>query len=93
MPRATKNLLGQRFGKLEVIEFDGYKKGKYHRSAYWKCKCDCGNTKSIQASQLLSGNSSTCGCSKMGYKEKDDIVGMKFSRLTAIKRVDMKEKV
>ena len=92
MPRATKNLLGQRFGKLEVIEFDGYKKGKYHRNAYWKCKCDCGNTKSIQASQLLSGNSSTCGCSKMGYKEKDDIVGMKFNRLTAIKRVDDERK-
>lgn len=88
MPRKTRDLLGQRFGKLEVIKFDGYKKRKYSSSAYWICKCDCGNTKSIQASQLLSGNSSTCGCSKMGYKEKDDIVGMKFNRLTAIKRVD-----
>lgn len=88
MPRLTKNLLGQRFGKLEVIEFDGYKNGKYHRSAYWKCKCECGNIKSIQASQLLQGIVKTCGCSKHLCKEKDDIVGMKFNRLTAIKRIN-----
>lgn len=88
MSRPTRDLLGQRFGKLEVIEFDGYKKEKYHNVAYWKCKCDCGNTKSIQASRLLQGISKTCGCSKYSHKEKDDIVGKKFNRLTAIKRID-----
>lgn len=88
MPRPTKDLLGQRFGKLEVIQFDGYKKDKYHNSAYWLCKCDCGKIKSIQASRLLSGDSTTCGCSKYIHKETDNIVGMKFNRLTALERVD-----
>lgn len=88
MPRETRNLLGQRFGKLEVIEFDGYKKGKYHRAAYWICRCDCGKVKSIQASRLTQGTAKTCGCSKYEHKEKDDIIGKKFNRLTAIKRID-----
>lgn len=87
MGRPTRDLLGQKFGELEVIEFDGYKKGKYHSFAYWNCKCSCGNEKSVKASQLLSGKTKTCGCSKRENKEKDDIVGKKFNRLTAIKRI------
>lgn len=87
MPRETRNLLGQRFGKLEVIEFDGYKKDKYNRKAYWKCKCDCGQIKSIVAHSLISGNTQSCGCSQFLNKEVREIVGEKFGRLTAIKRI------
>ena len=86
MPRETRNLLGQRFGKLEVIEFDGYKKDKYNRKAYWKCKCDCGQIKSIVAHSLISGNTQSCGCSQFLNKEVREIVGEKFGRLTVIKR-------
>lgn len=35
-----KDLTGQRFGKLVVLEEAG-KDGKY---SLWKCHCDCGNT-------------------------------------------------
>lgn len=87
MGRPTRDLKGMRFGKLEVIEFAGYKKGKYHSKAYWKCQCDCGNEKEIAATQLLSGITNSCGCLHFENKEKDDIVGKKYNRLTAIKRV------
>lgn len=87
MPRKTKNLVGMRFGKLIVLEFSGYKRGKYHSKAYWLCKCDCGNEKEIAADQLLQGITRSCGCLMRDGKEKDDIIGKKFNRLTAIKRV------
>lgn len=90
MPRQMKDLKGMRFGKLEVLEFDGYKQDKYYRSPYWKCKCDCGNAKSIRAIQLTSGYTKSCGCMWHKGKEKQDIVGKKFGKLTAIKRVDKK---
>ena len=62
MPRATRNLLGQRFGKLEVIDFDGYRKEKYSKKAYWKCKCDCGAEIEVTSYQLTSGHTKSCGC-------------------------------
>lgn len=90
MPKPTKNLKGMRFGKLEVIEFDEYKQEKYHRVAYWKCRCDCGNIKSIRGYQLLSGGTNSCGCAWFDGKETQDIVGKKFGKLTAVKRVEGK---
>lgn len=91
MGRPTKNLLGQRFGKLEVVEFDGYKPQKYSNVAYWKCKCDCGNIKSIRATQLVSGGTKSCGCSWFEGKETQQIIGKKFGKLTAIKMVERKK--
>lgn len=55
-----KNLLGQRFGKLTVIEelpFEPNKSG----NVYWKCKCDCGN-ETILYTNLLTQGVSSCGC-------------------------------
>lgn len=53
-----KDIKGQRFGKLVVIEFKEIKK---HR-AMWLCKCDCGNTKTIYSDCLLRGDTKSCGC-------------------------------
>lgn len=56
----SKNLLGQRFGKLTVIEelpFESEKSG----NVYWRCKCDCGNETILYTSLLTQGTSS-CGC-------------------------------
>ncbi len=90
MSRPTRDLKGMKFGKLEVLEFDGYKQEKYNRQAYWKCQCECGNIKNIRAIQLLSGGTISCGCSQFDNKEKQDIVGKRFGKLTAIKRVEKK---
>lgn len=62
-----KNLLGQRFGKLVVIEelpFDSNKSG----NIYWKCKCDCGN-ETILYTALLQQGVSSCGCLGMSKGE------------------------
>lgn len=52
--------LGQVFGFLEVISDEG--KDKFS-NYLWKCLCrNCGKTKNIRTSHLISGNSRSCGC-------------------------------
>lgn len=62
-----KNLVGERFGKLVVIEQDGRSK---YRNVIWKCQCDCGNVKSILSGHLLSGSTKSCGC----YMEESKVI-------------------
>lgn len=57
------SLIGQKFGKLTVINFNEtrWAEGKRKR-AYWNCLCDCGANKVIEASCLTTGNTLSCGC-------------------------------
>jgi len=57
------SLVGQRFGKLIVLEESGFvthASGK--RSRLYKCQCDCGNICEIQHQCLASGDTTSCGC-------------------------------
>lgn len=53
-----KNIKGQKFGKLYVIEFKQIENNR----AMWLCKCDCGNTIITSSHSLLSGKTNSCGC-------------------------------
>ena len=55
----VKNILGQRFSRLTVISWAG--KGKYGH-ALLHCRCDCGQIKIIFATNLLRGETRSCGC-------------------------------
>lgn len=52
------NLGGMRFGKL--LAFMRVEDKKKHTQ--WLCICDCGNTTIVSASNLRSGNTTSCGC-------------------------------
>lgn len=59
------DLTGNRYGKLVVIaraytSNDG--------SLYWKCLCDCGNTKLVRAGNLRTGAVKSCGCLRKEIK-------------------------
>ena len=57
------DLTGRRFGKLVVIEEDGFVTDSYNkRHRLWKCQCDCGNICSIQHQYLVYGDTNSCGC-------------------------------
>lgn len=56
--RKIKNIKGQTFGKLLVIDF---KKIENHR-AMWLCKCNCGNSIIVSSNSLLSNKTKSCGC-------------------------------
>lgn len=57
-------LIGQKFGKLTVLEFLG--NNSYGKHIY-KCRCECGNTVIVNGNNLKSKNTQSCGCIK---KEK-----------------------
>jgi hypothetical protein len=60
-PGNWKDLSGQRFGRLVVIECAGSSKKSNYQSL-WKCKCDCGNTAIVGRVQLKQGDTKSCGC-------------------------------
>jgi len=55
-----KDLTGQKFGRLIIINKIGY--DKYCKNILWNCRCDCGKTKVIRSSSLTCGNTKSCGC-------------------------------
>lgn len=60
-----KDLIGQRFGRLEVLEF-AYTKDKKN---YWKCRCDCGNICYVNTASLTNGTTVSCGCKNEENRE------------------------
>lgn len=53
------DLIGQRFGMLEVMyRTDNHK----WDLAHWMCKCDCGNMKEVTTNDLTRGAVKSCGC-------------------------------
>ena len=94
--RGKKDLVGQRFGRLTVIQEDS-ERDKYGRMK-WICRCDCGNVVSVAGRSLQSGNTKSCGClnrermEKMRKGHKYDLTGQRFGRLTVIKRDPEKDK-
>ena len=64
MPKKL-DLVGQRFGRLTVVE---YVKLEKHRK-WWKCQCDCGKTLTVRTDQLRTGNTASCGCNRKGKRK------------------------
>lgn len=59
IPQRFQNLLGQKIGRLTVVEYSGKtKKG----ASTWKCLCTCGNVKILKTEVLNKGTSKSCGC-------------------------------
>lgn len=56
-----KSLVGERFGKLLVIE--RVENNRFGHICY-KCKCDCGGEAIVDAGNLRQGNTNSCGCIK-----------------------------
>lgn len=57
-----KNLAGQKFGRLTAV-LPEMKKDR----VYWVCKCDCGNSTLVSASNLTTGQVRSCGCLKREF--------------------------
>lgn len=72
-----KDLLGERFGKLQVISYEGDNK--------WRCKCICGNEVVKSRKQLITHRKSStysCGCSHVKYDA--DMLHRRFGRLSVV---------
>ena len=80
------NLIGERFGRLIVID-TAPNKG---RRTQWRCMCDCGNEYIGLTESLRAGKLQSCGCLRAdtarenGMKMLNDLTGQKFGKLTVI---------
>lgn len=57
------DLTGKTFGKLTVLGFAEIN----NKRTMWLCQCECGNTSTVAAEHLKTGNTTSCGCN---LKEK-----------------------
>jgi hypothetical protein len=61
-----KNILGNKYGKLLVIELAEIK----NRMAMWLCLCDCGNKVVVQGRNLRNNNTKSCSCLQKEFVTK-----------------------
>lgn len=81
-----KNLIGQKFGRLTVLEETN--KRNSQGSVVWKCKCDCGNIVYKTTTSLTrKRGTKSCGCYNRDMstlKNTKNIVGKKYGLLTVV---------
>lgn len=83
----AKNEIGNKYGKLLVIEEAGIDSSK-HRM--WRCQCDCGNIIEVRGAKLRSGDKTDCGCvKKHGFINE---TGNCYGRLTVLEPVGTRGK-
>lgn len=67
-----KDLVGNRYGKLVVLEDSGLRAP--NRGVIWKCQCDCGNITWVRGDQLSSKDGCkcirSCGCQMQSLGEE-----------------------
>ena len=80
------DLRGKRFGRLVAVaptdqRIDG--------NVVWPCRCDCGGIAFVAGRNLVRGDTKSCGCY---LKEKQNIAGQRFGRLTALYQDEAQKK-
>lgn len=58
------DLTGKTFGRLTAMRSEDERKGG---SIVWTCACTCGNVVSVPARDLVSGNTTSCGCASVDH--------------------------
>lgn len=74
-----KDRVGEKFGRLRVVSFAGVGDSE----SYWSCLCSCGRTLAIKSSNLVSGNTTSCGC-----YHKDKVTGARVPKEVRTKCVE-----
>ena len=60
---------------------------------YWRCRCVCGMTRTINTHRLIRGKTSKClRCSARQINEIEDLSGITFGKWTALKRIPVDER-
>lgn len=81
----SKNLIGEKFGRLTVLEQLPERKNK---KIIWKCQCDCGNIINVASIYLKKGNTKSCGCLKKDWIDEHtiDLTNQVFGKLTVLSK-------
>lgn len=60
-----QDVTGQRFGRLKVLALTERRGGATGGKYFWRCKCDCGNLRDVDISNLNNKSTKSCGCLKL----------------------------
>ena len=82
-----RSLIGERFGRLTVVSYAG-KLNRQNRENFWNCVCDCGNNATVGQTELLNGDTKSCGCLQ---KEKL-LVGLRLIDGTSVSILERNKK-
>lgn len=74
------NRIGQRFGILSVVA-----KAEKRPRSWWICRCECGSEVVVSNSNLVTGNSTSCGCAR---SDAVNMIGSRFGSLTVIEKIN-----
>lgn len=88
------DLVGNKYGALEVIARAPKPENAKSTSAFWLCRCDCGNKKVISGNVLKQGKTRSCGCLTsrlLTESHSEDLTGRRFGSLQVISRADRPE--
>jgi len=61
----AKNITGIKFGRLVALRIIG----KAGRENVWACACECGKVCEVRIGNLTSGNTTSCGCGRVGMRD------------------------
>lgn len=79
----TKDITGQRFGKLVVCEPAIRPAHSKDTEKRWLCRCDCGRETTVRSYALRKGSTKSCGCIRADFI---DMSGKRFGRLFIVGR-------
>lgn len=82
LPPRVKDIRGQRFGKLIVIDYTYNAGGK----GTWRCQCDCGAITLVGRDKLISKHTVSCGAGRCRSRFVD-ITGLRAGSLIAVEFV------
>ncbi len=79
--KPVNNLLGQRFGRLLVLErTERPGKWKNDTAAWWNCQCDCGKIVPVRGYSMTGGKQQkSCGCLKLEAPHLVKFSGPKYT--------------
>ncbi len=79
-----QNLVGRCFDYLTVVEL--LNERAKNRQKIYRCSCNCGNYINVNHSDLLSGNTKSCGClnKELLHRRSIDLTNQRFGNLTVL---------
>ena len=84
------SIVGERFGRLLVLEEEETTNEQGKNQILCKCKCDCGNIVNVPRNYLTNGLTKSCGClqrekvSNTLFKLKTENIGKRVGLLTVL---------
>ena len=86
--KKIENLAGRKFGRWTVIREASLAESPPSGRAAWVCRCTCGSSRAVIATNLVKGTSKSCGCSHSEEKRRGpflDLTGKVYGKVKVLR--------